>query len=164
VAIVNRRAVKDLGRSSTPDEPRYLGKILSYWLKTIRYRDEQTLSLAFDAIRGLGPDAWPAAPELTRIVAAPFSPIRIGKDTEEQIADKLYDIEVRAEAIDALASIGESAATATMPVIRWALTERVIPAVKTTKIAGHRKTETGRSHTFRGCPSYRCRSVEIQQL
>jgi HEAT repeat protein len=100
---------------------------LVYWLKIIRNRDEKMISLAFEAIRNLGPQAAVAVPELTRTVAAPFLPIRIGKDSNEMIADKLYDIELRSEAIDALASIGEAASPATIPIIDWALTIRVVP-------------------------------------
>ncbi len=115
------------------DDMRYLGKPLTYWLQVLRDRNEEMMSLAFDAIRGLGPEARQAVPELTAIVAAPFNPIRIGKDSPKAIARKLYDIEVRAEAIDALAAIGESASAATAPLIRWALTTRVIPeAVRNT--------------------------------
>ena len=113
--------------AASDDESKYLGKPLSYWLQVLRERNEEMISLAFDAIRGLGPQARAAVPELTALVAAPFTPIRIGKDSPKLIAKKLYDIEVRAEAIDALAAIGESASPATDPLIRWALTTRVIP-------------------------------------
>jgi hypothetical protein len=109
------------------DEPRYQGKTLSYWLGVIGNRNDKMISVAFEALRSMGPQAWPAVPELTRIVSAPFSPIRIGKDSDATIAAKLYDIEVRSEAIDVLASIGESAATATAAIIQWAVTVRVAP-------------------------------------
>src|SRR5215475_4642589 len=75
------------------DEPRYQGKTLSYWVKILRDQDEELISVAFEAIRNMGPDAWPAIPELTRIVAAPFAPIQIDKDSDELIACKLFDIE-----------------------------------------------------------------------
>src|SRR5262249_4858377 len=90
------------------DDLTYRGRPLSYWLNIIRDRDETMISLAFGAIRSLGPRAAVAVPELTRTVSAPFTPIHIGKDSDEMIADKLYDIEVRSAAIDALASIGEA--------------------------------------------------------
>jgi hypothetical protein len=109
------------------DETKYLGKPMSYWIQVIHDRDEEMISLAFDAIRGLGPQARAAVPDLTAIVKAPFNPIRIGKDSPRVIAKKLYDIEIRANAIDALAAIGESASSATAPLIQWALTARVIP-------------------------------------
>ena len=110
--------------AASDDESKYLGKPLNYWLQVLRDRNEEMISLAFDAIRGLGPQARAAVPELTALVAAP---IRIGKDSPKLIAKKLYDIEVRAQAIDALAAIGESASSAAAPLIRWALTMRVIP-------------------------------------
>jgi len=110
-----------------PDDLTYRGRTLSYWLNIIRERDENMISLAFEAIRSLGPRAAAAVPDLTRTVSAPFMPIHIGEDSDEVIADKLYDIEVRSAAIDALASIGESASPATIPLIQWALTVRVMP-------------------------------------
>jgi hypothetical protein len=55
----------------TQREPTYQGEPLSHWLKSIRDRDDKIV-LAFDAIRDLGPDAWPAVEELTRIVALSF--------------------------------------------------------------------------------------------
>jgi hypothetical protein len=91
------------------------------------------ISVAFDAIRSLGPDAWPAVPELTRIVAAPFVPVEIGKDSEETIASKLYDIELRSEAVDGLAAIGGAAAPSTASIIEWALTIRVLPGETSTR-------------------------------
>jgi hypothetical protein len=65
--------------------------------------------------------------ELTRIVAEPFTPFRIGEDGEDKIAATLLNIGLRAEAIDALTAIGEAAASSTVPLIEWALTVRVIP-------------------------------------
>jgi hypothetical protein len=110
-------------------EPAYFNKPLSYWLGVIRDRDEKKIALAFEAIRGLGPDAWAAVPDLTRLVAAPFTPIHIGKDSHEMIAAKLYDITLRDEAIDTLTVIGESSSTATLSLVRWALTQRVVPGI-----------------------------------
>jgi hypothetical protein len=76
-------------RSSEPQrEPMYQGKPLSCWVKSIRNRVDRIV-LAFDAIIDLGPDAWPAVEELTRIVAEPFTPIRIGADGDDVIAPKL---------------------------------------------------------------------------
>jgi hypothetical protein len=110
-----------------PADPRYDGKPLSYWLRIIRDRNEEMMPLAFDAIRGLGPDAWPAVPELTRVITAPFSPIRVGKDSDELLASKLFDIQVRENAIDTLPFVGDAAASATVSLVRWALMVRVIP-------------------------------------
>lgn len=114
-----------------PYDPMVDGKPLSYWLKLVRQRDQTMIPLAFDAIRDLGPEAWPAIPDLTRIITAPFSPIRAGKDSEEQIASKLYDVQTRADAIDALVSIGDAAASAAVSLIRWALIVRVTPPPET---------------------------------
>jgi hypothetical protein len=119
--------------SRVADEPRYQGNALGHWLTIIRDRDEEKMSIAFEAIRTLGPEAAAAVPELTRIVAAPFSPIRIGHDSDEMIASKLYDLEFRSEAIDTLASIGEAASPATTVVIQWALTVRVVPDIRATR-------------------------------
>jgi hypothetical protein len=113
--------------ATAADEPEYLGKKLSYWVKVIHDRDERMISLAFDAIRMFGPEARAAVPELIELVAAPFTPVRIGTDSQRVVAGKVYDIEVRGGAIDALAAIGESASPATMPLVRWALTLRVVP-------------------------------------
>jgi hypothetical protein len=110
----------------TQREPMYQGEPLSHWLKSIRERDD-AIVLAFDAIRDLGPDAWPAVEELTRIVAEPFTPVRIGVDQDNVIASKLSSIRLRADAIDALTAIGEAAASSAAPLIQWALTVRVIP-------------------------------------
>ena len=112
--------------SEAQREPMYQGKPLSYWMTSIRDRDERMVP-AFDAIIELGPDAWPAVEELTRIVVEPFTPFRIGVDREDMIAPTLFSIGLRAEAIDALTAIGEAAASSTVPLIEWALTERVIP-------------------------------------
>jgi hypothetical protein len=110
----------------TQREPMYQGEPLSYWLRSIRERDDKIL-IAFDAIRDLGPDAWPAVEELTRIVAEPFTPVRIGVDRDDVIAPKLLSIHLRADAIDALSAIGEAAASSAAPLIQWALTVRLIP-------------------------------------
>src|SRR5215475_10252250 len=48
------------------DDLTYGGRPLSYWLNIIRERDEKMISLAFEAIRSLGPRAAAAVPELTR--------------------------------------------------------------------------------------------------
>jgi hypothetical protein len=110
----------------TQREPMYQGEPLSYWVRSIRDRDEK-MRLSIDAIIDLGPDAWPAAEELTRIVAEQFTPVRIGVDRDDVIASKLSSIRLRADAIDALTAIGEAAASSTAPLIQWALAVRVIP-------------------------------------
>src|SRR5262245_2201185 len=71
---------RDVG---VPDDLTYGGRPLSYWLNIIRERDEKLISLAFEAIRSLGPRAAVAVPELTRTVSAAFTPIHIGKDPDE---------------------------------------------------------------------------------
>jgi hypothetical protein len=74
----------------TQREPMYQGEPLSYWMRSIRDRDNKIV-LAFDAIRDLGPDARPAVEELTRIVAEPFTPVRIGVDRDDVIAPKTLE-------------------------------------------------------------------------
>jgi hypothetical protein len=86
------------------------------------------VELAFDAIVELGPAARKAVPELTRIVAAPFTPIRVGKDDRSEVLSKLLDIQLRAGAVDSLAAIGEGAAATAPAVIQWSLTIRVLPS------------------------------------
>jgi hypothetical protein len=128
-AMVGRSAEEqqiDKTAGEPQPEPMYQGKSLSYWLRSIRDRDDKMVR-AFDAITDLGPDAWPAVEELTRIVAEPFAPIRIGADGDDVIAPKLLNIHLRADAIDALTAIGEAAASSAAPLIQWALTVRVIP-------------------------------------
>src|SRR5262245_40127270 len=125
--VLARTSNWDRQRGGTTREPHVDGKPLSYWIKAIRDRDEQSLSLALDAITLLGPDARAAVPELMLLLSDPFRPIRMGKDSDTTIVTKLYDIEVRSAAIEALASIGDAASPATLPVIQWALTVRVTP-------------------------------------
>jgi hypothetical protein len=122
-----RTADEMLTRLPEQREPMYLAKPLSYWLRSIQNRDEE-MALAFEAIRALGPDAWAAVPELTRIVGAPFAPVRIGVDKRESIVSKLLDIALRSDAIDALAAIGPAGASSAVVLIDWALSVRVIPA------------------------------------
>ncbi|OLD20558.1 MAG: hypothetical protein AUI91_06640 [Acidobacteria bacterium 13_1_40CM_3_56_11] len=112
--------------ASPVDEPQYLGRNLTSWMSVIRDRNQDMISLAFEAIRWLGPEARAAVPDLTALIEAPFTPIRIGKDSQKVIASKLYEIEVRAGAIDALASIGESASPAALSLVRWALMPHVV--------------------------------------
>ena len=107
-------------------ERSYQGKPLAYWLNVLADRDEEAMLPALDAVRFLGPDARTAV-ALTRVVTAPFDPIRIGQDSDDLMASKLIDIELRSEAIDILASMGETASSATGPLIDWAVTMRVIP-------------------------------------
>jgi HEAT repeat protein len=111
-------------------ESTYAGKPLSYWVKALRDRNEDQLLLALEAISFFGPAAQSAVPELIRIINDPFEPIRLGKDTDEVIVSKLVEIEIRAEAIAALAEIGEGAAPAAVPLIEWAARPRVVPAAK----------------------------------
>ena len=106
-------------------EPTYLGKPLSYWIASIRTRDQQ-IYVAFDAIMTLGPRAQAAVPELTRLIAEPFDPVRIGVDNDDVVLSKLQDIDVRGTAVNALEAIGEEAASSSQPLIRWALTPRVV--------------------------------------
>ena len=114
-------AVEEQEINKTPpdvaSEPVHQEKPLSYWLRSIRNRDDQ-IDDAFDAIIDLGPEAWLAVDELTRIVAEPFMPVRIGVDREDQVGSKLLNIHLRAEAIDALTAIREAAASSTEPLIR----------------------------------------------
>jgi hypothetical protein len=112
--------------ANTQDDPIALGRPLSYWLKSIRTRDPINVEMAFEAIVQLGPAARAAIPDLTQIVAEPFIPIRIGKDSREEIHGKLLNIELRAGAVDGLGAIGEAAAPSAAPVIQWGLTMRVI--------------------------------------
>lgn len=110
------------------DDPVSLGEPLSHWLAIIRSRDPEQAELAFDAIVELGPAARKAVPELTRIVAEPFTPIRVGRDDRREVLSKLLDIQLRAGAVDSLAAIGEDAAAAAPAVIQWSLTIRVLPS------------------------------------
>ena len=116
----------DKPASDPKREPLYQEKPLGYWLKSIRNHDDKIM-LAFDAIIDLGPDAWPAVGELTRIVAEPFTPINIGVDGDDVIGAKLFNMHLRANAIDALTAIGEAAASSTVSLIQWALAVRFIP-------------------------------------
>ena len=111
------------------EEPAYMGKPLSHWLRSLRNQDSE-MPQAFDAIRALGPEARAAVPELTRIVGEPFTPIRIGVDERGSILAKLREIELRAASVDALASIGGAAAPSSATLIQWALTIRVVPVDK----------------------------------
>jgi hypothetical protein len=112
--------------------PRELGRRadgLGRWLNAIRERDPELMPQAFESIINLGPDAAAAVPELVRVVEAPFTAIQLGLDRDDVVAEKVFDIQVRSAAIDALAAIGPGAAPATIPLIRWALTVRaIIPA------------------------------------
>ena len=111
-------------------ERTYQGQPLTFWLKVIRDRDEDRLSAAFDAIQSLGPDAWVAVPDLTRLVEAPFVAINLDRDSREAVAAKLYDIAVRSEAIETLGWIGEPAAPSTMALLQWGLLKRVSAPAK----------------------------------
>ena len=113
-------------RAAEQGNPVYMGKPMSYWVESIRNRDEE-MELAFAAIMTLGPDAESAVPELLRIVAEPFTAIRVGMDRRDQVAAKVSNIQLRAEAVEALGAVGPSAASASSSLIEWALTVRVIP-------------------------------------
>lgn len=107
------------------DDPIAFGHPLSFWLKSIRERNADA-EMAFEAIIELGPEAWSAVPELTRIVAEPFTPIRIDRDSQREMHAKLLNIHLRAGAVDGLAAIGEAAASSAEAVIRWGLTLRTV--------------------------------------
>jgi hypothetical protein len=113
-------------------DPVYMGKQLNYWIESLRNRDEE-MRLAFAAINALGPDAESAVPELVRILSEPFTAVWVGIDKREQIAEKVANIELRADAIDALGAIGPRAAAATPTLIQWALMVRVIPMSLSTR-------------------------------
>ena len=111
--------------TNTQDDPIAFGRPLSHWLTSISSRDPIAAEMAFGAIVELGPAARAAIPTLTQIVAEPFEPIRIGRDSRGEVLMKLQDIEFRAGAVDALGAIGDAASTSAEPVIRWGLTVRV---------------------------------------
>jgi hypothetical protein len=117
---------RDDRSADTRDNPSYLGKPLSYWLASLRNRDDQT-GLAFDAIRNLGPAAFAAVPDLTRIVSEPFAPIEIGVDGYREIKPKLSQIQLHSNAVDCLGAIGKSAASSAKALTEWALATKVIP-------------------------------------
>jgi len=110
----------------------YMGKPLTYWLQVLRDRNEEMISYAFDAIHSLGDDAWIAVPDLSRLVAAPFAPVRIGSDSRELIASKVVDITIRTEAIETLAWIGAPATPSTTALVEWAVMPRVVVGPLTT--------------------------------
>jgi len=135
VVLVSAEAASvktDHDRDQLLQERTYLGRPLTYWLQMLRDRDNDTISVAFDAVRSLGPDGWIAVPDLSRIVGAPFQPIDVVKDSHEDIALKIYDVAVRAEAIDVLGAMGESASPATAALVRWALMPRVVIGTRRT--------------------------------
>lgn len=106
--------------------PVYMEKPLSYWIESLRTRGGET-KIAFAAINALGPDAENAVPELVRILSEPFTAIWVGTDKREQVAAKVANIQLRADAVDALGSIGPPAAASTPSLIQWALMVRVVP-------------------------------------
>src|SRR5437762_11396122 len=69
--------------ASPVDEHQYLGRNLNYWMSVIRDRNQDMISLAFEAIRWLGPEARTAVPDLTALIEAPFTPIRSEEHTSE---------------------------------------------------------------------------------
>jgi len=111
------------------DEPTYKGKPLSDWLRIIRTRSSEMES-AFEAIRQLGPEAGAAVPELTKILDEPFTPVLFGIDEPDVIMAKLLDMQIRGDAVDALAAIGEAAAPSSLTLIHWALIPHAAPAAQ----------------------------------
>lgn len=107
------------------DDPSYSGKPLSYWLKSIRNRDDQ-MGMAFDAIRHLGPAAHSAVPDLTLVVSEPFTPIEVGVDGYSAVTLKLRAILIRSNAVDCLGAIGKAAAPSAPALAEWALTPKMI--------------------------------------
>jgi hypothetical protein len=107
-------------------EPVSKGRPLSSWIDSIRDGDED-MDMAFQAIQSMGPGASAAVPEMMDILDQPFVGIRIGVDDDDEIAQKLSDIQLRSDAVDSLAAMGSAAAPATVSLIKWALTKRVIP-------------------------------------
>jgi hypothetical protein len=107
-------------------EPAYEGRPLSFWLDTLRKHNDSTDN-AFAAVRSLGPQASAAVPLLDSIIGEPFVPVKVGKDSKDTVLAKLRDIQFRADAVDALATIGPAAECSTKTLIRWALTLRVVP-------------------------------------
>lgn len=108
-------------------ERTYQGKSIVFWLHVLRDRDEELMPKAFDAIRSLQDDAWVAIPDLTKVIEGPFVAININDDSHDVIASKLYDVALRAQAMEMLTSMGEAGAPATRAVVGWALAERVVP-------------------------------------
>jgi hypothetical protein len=115
------------GVDNAQEDPVALGQPLSHWLKVIHDRNSQELELAFDAIITLGPAASPAVPDLTQIVAEPFTPIRVGQDGKGEVLAKFRSILTKGGAVDSLRAIGTGAAKSAPSVIEWSLTVRVLP-------------------------------------
>jgi len=103
--------------------PEVLGKPFSYWIQTLRDRDDR-MDLAFAAIRQLGPRAAGALPELKRILDEPFRPISVGTSRRDDLLAALANIELRGKAVNAMGDIGDPAAATAL--IKWALTPRII--------------------------------------
>jgi hypothetical protein len=111
--------------SVNTNEPSYQGKPLSYWVKSLRNRDDH-MSTAFEAVRILGPAASAAVPELTRIVSEPVIPIEVGVDGYGTASAKLRQIQLHSHAVDCLRAIGMPAASSAKALTQWALAERVV--------------------------------------
>jgi len=107
------------------DDPNYSGKPLSYWLKSIRNRDDQ-MGMAFDAIRHLGPAAHSAVPDLILVVSEPFAPIEVGVDGYVAVTQKFRAILIHSSAVDCLGAIGRAAAPSAPALADWALTPKMI--------------------------------------
>jgi hypothetical protein len=124
--------IPDLSRAAGQREPVYMDQPLSHWIESVRKRDAE-MPLAFAAIKDLGPEAEKAIPELVGILTEPFAAIWVGVDSREQISAKVANIQLRAEAVEALGAIGESAASVSPVLIRWGLAVRVIPVEMATR-------------------------------
>jgi hypothetical protein len=108
--------------SSVLDDPVSLGEPLSYWLKVIRERNTEELGMAFDAIVELGPAASAAVPELTQIVAEPFTPIRLGRDDKREVLSKLRIIFMKGGCHRWSRRYRQKASPSARSVIEWSLT------------------------------------------
>ena len=109
------------------EDPVAFGEPLSHWLKVIRERNTEELGMAYEAVSELGPAASAAVPDLIKIVAEPFTPIRVGRDDKSEVLSKLRAIFMKGGAIDSLGAIGREAAPSAPAVIEWSLTLRVLP-------------------------------------
>lgn len=105
--------------------PSYDGRALDYWIRAMKTRDEKDLPAALNAVIQLGPDARKAVPELMQILSKPFAPIAIGSDSGEVVRQKVRDLRLRSNAVDAVAAIGPAAASSARTLAEWALAEKV---------------------------------------
>jgi hypothetical protein len=68
--------------------------------------------------------------ELAGILDEPFDPIRVGVDSGDVIAEKLSEIQCRADIVDLLGIMGEMAASSSAALMDWALAKRVIAPIR----------------------------------